>query len=278
MRIDIMTIRDTSPARPADYIRQSANLVLPPLMWFLSSIWLLDETARSASDFSDMSDNWLVPLGPAFAIWFPIFVGCIAYGVLQALPRNRTREVFRAVGGWTALGFSGICGWALITAYAPDSLVQWGSALIFVPTVAALIVATVKFTARLNAVTAAERLMSWWPVSLIAGWCSLAVFLNWTPIAYDLFAGGAANLIGSLLILAAALGLIIWVCRRAYSNKVYVLPAVWGLAWLAARHLLGEVEVPAIGWTALVGILLLVASALAKPRVPISGYDRTEAA
>ncbi|MEM7728474.1 MAG: hypothetical protein AAF311_04285 [Pseudomonadota bacterium] len=266
-----------SRATASDYLRQSANLVLAPLMWLLSSIWLLDGTARSASDFSDMNENWLVPLGPAFSIWFPIFVGCIAYGILQALPRNRTRNVFRDVGWWTALGFAGICGWALITAYAPDTAVQWASALIFVPTVAALIVATIKFTARLNDVTAAERLMSWWPISLIAGWCSLAVFLNWTPIAYDVFGGGKANLPSSLLILAAALGLVIWVCRRAYCNKVYVLPAVWGLAWLAARHLLGEIEVPAIGWAAIGGIILLAASALVQPRVPISGYDRTPA-
>ncbi|MGB3455710.1 MAG: hypothetical protein WBG08_04945 [Litorimonas sp.] len=258
----------------SDYLRQSLNLVLAPLMWVLSSLWLIDGGARSASDFSDMSENLLVPLGPAFSIWFPIFVGVIAYGVLQALPRNRTRTVFREVGWWTALGFAGVCGWGLITAYAPDNAVQWASALIFVPSVAALIVATVKFTARVNAVTAAERLMSWWPISLIAGWCSLAVFLNWTPIAYDLFADRAANVTSSLLILAAALGLIVWVCRRSYCNKVYVLPAVWGLAWLAVRHLLGEVESPAIGWAAIAGIFVLIGSALAKPRVPISGYDR----
>ena len=259
----------------ADLLRQSLNLVLPPLMWVLSSIGFVMDSARTPADFSDSADNWLVPLGPAFSIWFPIFVLCIAYGVLQALPSNGARGVFRRVGWWTAAGFTLICGWALITAFAPEDSVQWGTALIFVPAVACLIVATIRITRDVNAVTAAERVATYWPISLIAGWCSLAVFLNWTPIAYDVFAGGEANLLSSLLILAAALGLIVWVCRRAQCNKVYVLPAVWGLAWLAARHLLGTPEVPAIGWAAAVGILLLIGSALAHPRVPISGYDRT---
>ena len=259
---------------PSDLLRQSLNLLLAPGMWILSSIGFVMDGARTPAEFSDSSANWLVPLGPAFSIWFPIFVLCLAYGIVQALPKNGTRAVFRDVGWWTAGGFAFICGWSLITAFAPEALVQWGTALVFIPAVACLIRATILMTRHVNSVTAAERLATYWPISLIAGWCSLAVFLNWTPIAYAVFAGGEANLLSSLLILAAALGLIIWVCRVAQCNKVYVLPAVWGLAWLAARHLLGTPEVPAIGWAAAVGILLLIASALAHPRVPISGYDR----
>jgi hypothetical protein len=191
---------------------------------------------------------------------------CIAYGVLQALPRNRTREVFRATGWWSAAGFAFICGWALITAFAPMAMVQWGSALIFIPAVAALIVAMIKITARKDDLSQAERVMSWLPISLISGWCSLAIFLNWTPITYDIFANGTANITSSLLILFAALGLIVWVCRLADSNKAYLFPEVWGLAWLAGRHLAGP-DVPVIGWTALIGILLLSATAFVKPRV-----------
>lgn len=259
-------MENTSPtgsalSRPSDYVRQSANLILAPAMWILSSIGFMMDGVRTAGDFSDMSDNLLVPSGPAFSIWFPIFVLCIAYGVLQALPRNRTRDVFRATGWWTAAGFACICGWALITAFAPDAAVQWASALIFIPAVAALIVAMVKLTARKGDLTSGETIASWLPISLIAGWCSLAIFLNWTPIAYDVFADGSANLTSSLLILAAALGLIVWACRKAGGNKAYVFPGIWGLAWLAGRHL-GGPEVPVIGWVALIGAGLLIATAL----------------
>jgi len=261
---------DTSTAHTSDYLRQSANLILAPAMWVLSSIGFIVDGVRTASEFSDMSDNLLVPAGPAFSIWFPIFVLCIGYGVLQALPRNRTHSAFRAAGWWSALGFAGVCGWALITAYAPDSAVQWASALIFIPAVAALIIAMLKMTARIGDLGAIEWIFSWLPISLIAGWCSLAIFLNWTPIAYDAFANGDADVVSSLLILAAALGLIIGVCRMARCNWAYVFPAIWGLAWLAGRHL-GGPDVPMIGWFALAGIMLLIASALLKPRVSVQG-------
>ena len=263
-----------SPPTANDTLRAWSNLLLAPLMWITSSLGFFVPSVTDAGEFSDRTVNLLVPPGPAFSIWFPIFVGVIGYGIYQFKRANRTREVYRAVGGWTALGFALICGWALIVAFAPQDAAQLGSAIIFIPAVAALIVATIRFTARVNEVSGLERLFTWVPVSLIAGWCSLAVFLNWTPIAYDAFAGGEANVLSSLLILAAALGVIIWACRAAQCNKVYIVPAVWGLSWLAARHLYLDPVAPAIGWAALGGILLLLASALLHPRVPIAGYDQ----
>ena len=259
-------------------MRSVLNLVLPPLMWILSSIGFMMPNTRTAADFSDMSDNLLVPLGPAFSIWFPIFVGCIAYGIVQFRAANRDKAVYRDVGWWTAAGFFFICLWSLIVAFAPAQMVQWGTALVFIPAVAALILAVIRFAPHLNALSGGERLMTWVPISLIAGWCSLAVFLNWTPIAYEAFAGSEASVTSSLLILAAALGLIIWACRKALNNKVYVVPAVWGLSWLAARHLYADMDAPIIGWAALVGIVLLIASALLHPRVPIAGYAQNTSA
>ena len=266
----------TDTPTASDGLRAWSNLLLAPLMWLTSSLGFLVPGATDAGTFSDRTVNLLVPPGPAFSIWFVIFVGVIGYGIYQWKADNRTREVYRAVGWWTALGFALICGWALIVAFAPQNAAQLGSALIFIPAVAALITATVKFTARVNQVSGLERLFTWVPISLIAGWCSLAVFLNWTPIAYDAFAGGEASVTSSLLVLAAALGLIIWACRKAHCNKVYILPAVWGLSWLAARHLYLDPVAPVIGWAAVGGILLLLASALLHPRVPVAGYERTQ--
>lgn len=255
-------IMKISTAKPADYIRQSLNLILAPAMWILSSIGFISEAARTASEFSDMSDNLLVPLGPAFSIWFPIFVGCIAYGLIQALPRNRTQSLFRETGWWTAFGFACVCGWALITAYMPGRWVQWSSALIFIPAVTALIIATLTVRRQKQALRGIETWLVWLPISLIAGWCSLAIFLNWTPIAYDLFAKGQANILSSLLMLAAALGLIIWAFKQSGFNRAYIFPALWGLSWLAARHLGQSADTPLIGWAAVVGIVLLIVTAI----------------
>ena len=256
--------RQTASAAWPDYIRRPLNLILPPAMWILSSLGFWIENARTAGEFSDLSQNLLVPLGPAFSIWFPIFVGCIIYGVVQALPKNRTRDVFRRSGWSIAAGFFLICGWAMITAFAPSSSVQWGTALIFIPAVAALIHGMIVLSGMRQELSKMETYTVLAPISLIAGWCSLAVFLNWTPIAYDVFADGSANILTSLLILAAALGLIILICRRSSGNWIYVVPALWGLAWLAIRHLPNGTA--AIGVAAIVGFILLAASAWALNR------------
>jgi hypothetical protein len=255
-------------AKPADYLRQSANVVLAPAIWVLSSIGFFVDGARTASEFSDLSDNLLVPMGPAFSIWFPIFIGCIAYGIVQALPQNRTKTLYRDTGWWTATGFLFICAWSLITAYAPSSQAQWLSALAFIPTVMGFMVAMRRLGRNRGSLTRVETWLVMTPISLIAGWCSLAMFLNWTPIAYDLFAEGMANTTSSVLMLFAALGLIIWAHKFAFSNRIYLIPPVWGLAWLTARHL-GQIDGnDIIGGSAIVGILLIVAvTIIPKPRL-----------
>jgi len=103
-----------------DITRQSLNLVLGSIMWLCSSLNLVFDGARSPADMSDTNDSLLVPFGAAFSIWLPIFVLCFIYGVLQALPRNRTEPVYRRLGWWTAAGFAGVCLWGIINAFAPS--------------------------------------------------------------------------------------------------------------------------------------------------------------
>lgn len=240
-----------------DRLRQTANLILAPLIWITSSLGFFVPDARSPGEFSDMSDNLLVPASFAFSIWFPIFVGCIAYGVYQAFPRNREIGLFRRTGWWTALGFTLICVWSLITAFAPTSMVQWGTALVFVPALLAFAVATVRLS-RHHGLTKGRRWLVLAPISLITGWCSLAVFLNWTPIAYDTFADGNANIVSSLLILSASLGTVVLIHELARGNRIYLIPPIWGLAFLALRHSGDGSGFTTIGWAALIGIALLL--------------------
>ena len=130
-----------------DALRQASNLILAPMMWLCSSLGFIFESARSPADMSNANSSLLVPAGIAFAIWFPIFILCISYGIIQALPKNRTREIYRKVGPWSAAGFFGVCLWGIINAFAPSANIetgsfdwlQWGTAIIFIPTVLLLV-------------------------------------------------------------------------------------------------------------------------------------------
>lgn len=251
-----------------DTLRAAANLILAPLMWVLSSLGEIMPSARSAKEFSDMSENLLVPFGPAFAIWFPIFLLCIAYGIWSFLPKNRSFMVNRQAGWWTAAGFAGVCGWALITAFAPANLVQWASALIFIPAMLCLVKAMLIFGRYKSDLSDKAEVVTLLPISLIAGWTSLAIFLNWTPIAYNLMGTSVSLIIPSLVLLALALVWAIYNIRKTSGNLAYAFPVIWGLAFLAGRHLMVTQEAPTIGWAAIVGIALIFLALVFK-RKPI---------
>ena len=266
-----MTIDST---RPADYIRQSLNLVLGSIMWLCSSLNLFFDSARSPADMSDSNDSLLVPFGAAFSIWLPIFVLCFIYGVLQALPRNRTEPVYRRLGWWTAAGFAGVCLWGLINAFAPMTpfdWAQWGTAIIFVPTMLLLVKAMLIATAEKEKMTQFERYTVHLGLSLIAGWCSIAVFLNWTPqmvAAYT--AAGLSGVISNIIMLAAALIWAVVIIRKSGRNPVYAFPIIWGLSFLVLDRLLDTPQNTVIASAAAIGIVILLGALIAKPKTRLA--------
>ena len=258
-----------------DITRQSLNLVLGSIMWLCSSLNLVFDGARSPADMSDTNDSLLVPFGAAFSIWLPIFVLCFIYGVLQALPRNRTEPVYRRLGWWTAAGFAGVCLWGIINAFAPMGSLwalpldwaQWGTAIIFVPTMLLLVKAMLIATAEKEKMTRFERNTVWIGLSLIAGWCSIAVFLNWTPQMVAAFtAAGLSAVISNIIMLAAALIWAVFIIRKSGRNPAYAFPIIWGLSFLVLDRLLDTPQNTVIAGAAAIGIVILLGALIAKPK------------
>lgn len=256
-------------AQFSDYARQWSNFALPPLMWVLSSIGFIDANARTPSGLSEINESLLVPFGAAFSIWLPIFVGCIAYGIIQALKTNRTRDVFRVTGWWTASGFFLICVWSLVAAYAPDSAAQWGTAIVFIPAMLCLVKAMLVVTQLRTALDKMEQLCVWLPLSLIAGWTSIAVFLNWTPLVMEMLSG-MPILYPNISVLIIALIWAVIIIRRSGGNRVYAFPIIWGLGFLALKQLVTNRDAPIIGLLAVLGAFLLISVTVYKPRAVTS--------
>lgn len=241
----------------SDITRQALNLIAAPLMWILSTLPQIVDVGRTAKEFSDINDSLLVPFGLAFAIWFPIFVGCICYAYIQAKPANKTRDIFRKVGGWTALAFISVCGWTLVSTFAPTGWLLWGTAMLFIPTVYGLVKAMLILTARKDELSRAERFWVWGPISLIAGWTSIAIFLNWTPIIAGSFGTSVPIIVPNIIGLIAALIFAFIIIRKSGGNLTYAFPILWGLAWLAYEQLINTAEAPMIGYGAIIGFVLL---------------------
>lgn len=256
----------------SDYIRQIIIFVAAPLMWILSSLSFFDPNARSPEGLSEINESLLVPLGFAFSIWFPIFVGCIAYGIIQVFPSNRTRAIYRQSGGWAGAGFVLICVWSLISAYANESWAQWGTALVFIPAMLCLVKAMLIFTRGRHSLDKMETVCVWLPVSLIAGWTSLAVFLNWTPIVLKLFGSNIPFILPNVVMLLAALVWSGFIIRKSGANRAYAFPIIWGLSFLFIKQVFVTQNSILIGGLALAGALLIMGLAAFKPEIDASDY------
>jgi len=247
-----------------DILRQWLNIIAAPMMWILSTLPQITNWGRTAKEFSDANNSLLVPYGIAFSIWLPIFVGCIGYAVLQGLKSNRNRAIFRRTGWWTGAGFLSVCIWALFSGWGSPMLARWGTALIFIPAMLCLVKAMLIFTREKAALDKTERLWVWLPISLIAGWTSIAIFLNWTPIVIGSFGTSVQPIIPNVLMLCIALIWAIFVTRRSGANIAYVFPIAWGLAWLSFKALTQTPQTEIIGVFAIIGCVIVAGAALVK--------------
>ena len=249
-------------SQSSDTLRQVLNLVLAPAMWISSSIPQIFNVGRSISEQSDYNDTLLVPAGIAFSIWFPIFLGCIAYGVIQMLPKNRERAIFRDIGWLTAGSFGLITLWGYMAAFPPPLVSAWGTALVFIPAMLLICAAVVKMTPRKAEFSASEKITVFIPLSLLAGWCSIAVFLNWAQLGVHGPLGfGMDIVLICLLTLAAALAWITFMIHKTNGNRGYTFAPVWGLVFLVAARLSADDYNLIIAIAAGVGAIILLGSA-----------------
>lgn len=250
-----------------DILRQSLVIIGVVAMILASNIEGVFGVGRSIADQSATNDTLLVPWEFAFSIWGPIFLGLIAYAVVQGLPRNRTRGVFRATGWWAVLSFVSIMFWGMAASLLTGDASRWATGLLFLPAVLGAVEAARRFTLAKSELSVMERWLCWAPLCLLAGWVSLAMFLNWAQIGtYTWFGFGLPRLVIAVLCLALALAFASWQIHRLRGNRVYAFPILWGLAFLAYGRLAVDDLSPVIGGLAIAGALVIAISALVAGR------------
>jgi len=196
------------------------------LAWSMPVVAWLSNTGAFGPSNGEISDRYptlLVAAGYAFAIWGPIFLLDVVYGTWQAIDRTPD-ERLRRIRPWTAAAFLLTSAWMIVFS------LQWfylALAIIWASLVCLLYsAAQVSRTAR----HARARWWQWLPLSLHAGWVSLAVFLNIAQVivAFELLPTGRM-LPWSLMLFALAAILLFAVLRFLRGNPWYALAAIWGL-------------------------------------------------
>ena len=237
-------------------------LAMPIVAW-------LSVTGAFGPDQGTISDRYptlLVAAGYAFSIWSLIFLLDLVHAGWQATGTRKHDATLGRIAPWTAAGF------LLTTLWMPlfsQELFRLCLLVIF-GALACLAYAAIRLT-RDPAPHARQRLWAWLPLSLHAGWLTLAAFLNlaqvvvayeWMPVDHQLS--------WSLVLYAVAAIVLLALNHHMRGNVVYAAAALWALVAVYVRQ--SGQELPGAetaAWVAiLIAVVLVVQTALLRLRHP----------
>ncbi len=183
---------------------------------------------QSPADFSADSDDTLRVAGYAFAIWGVIYLWLLVYAVRQALPQTGESLLIHRLGWPSAAALLGIGWWVVAAAF------DWEAAtivLIFGSLAAVLIPLLINAGAiRALARFDRDRLMTVWPLALLAGWLSVAAPLNLITVATgnDALPPLLSPTVWAMLAIVVVAVVALGVTQRL-RTLAYGLPIAWGL-------------------------------------------------
>jgi len=174
---------------------------------------------------SDQYPTLLVAAAYAFAIWGLIFLLDVAYAVWQLTGTRKTDDTVTRLAPWAAGGF------LLTTVWMPlFSMGQFWLCLLVIFGATFCLIRCAMILSHDRTPQHGQWMWAWLPLSLHAGWLSLAAFLNLAQVivAYEL-ASTAQQLPWSLVLFGLAAIMLLMVNLRMRGNIDYVIAAVWAL-------------------------------------------------
>ena len=198
-----------------------AALAMPVVAW-------LTNNGTFGPDNGTMFDRYptlLVAAGYAFAIWGLIFLLDLVYAIWQATGARKADETATRIAPWAAAGF------LLTTIWMPlFAMAQFWLCLLVIFGATFCLVRCAMILSHDRTPQDGQWLWAWTPLSLHAGWLSLAAFLNLAQVivAYEL-ASTTRQLPWSLVLFALAALVLLMVNLRMRGNLDYVVAALWAL-------------------------------------------------
>jgi hypothetical protein len=198
----------------------------------------------------------LLAAGYAFAIWGLIFLCDLLYAIWQATGTRRGDASLSLIAPWTATGFAATAMWMPMFSQGRF----WICLVLIVLALVCLLRSAIVLTDDAKRLPR-QWLWAWTPISLHAGWLSVAVFLNIAQVivAYRLLST-TDMLPWSLVLFGALAVLLLWANHRMRGNVDYAGAAAWGL--LAVHVMQHQWDVRgafAASWCALALAVVLIA-------------------
>jgi hypothetical protein len=244
----------------SDRTRAITNLVLSVLQFGAATF------VFGAADFEEASadgpiaapEDLATPAVYAFAIWFLIYSLSVAYGVLQALPSQRTNPTFRAVGAMTAVTFAGCIAWIVAARFGPAFLTIPLILVMFAAIATALLRAL-----RSPPASRAERVILRPLFGIYTGWLTAAIVLNVTNVLpeYGIGIFGLTGVGLAAFTLTCASVIALALIRATRGHLPYVATLLWAQAAIIVVNLTENAQ-PLVAAGAGMVTLLVVGSTL----------------
>lgn len=220
-------------------------LLMPVVAW-------MSQNGMFGPDNGTISNQYptlLVAAGYAFAIWGLIFLWDVGFALWQL--RQRSPQVAQIRPAAAA-------GFALTAAWMPIFSMElfWLALLVIWAALACMAYCAVVLS-RAPSPSPQQRGWAWAPLSLHAGWLSLAALLNTAQVivAYQLLS--TERMLGwSLVLFAALAALLLGLNARMRGNLGYLLAAVWGLVAVYVKQSVWTL--PGASTAALVALALAI--------------------
>lgn len=196
------------------------------LAWLMPLVAWLSNTGTFGPTNGAISDQYptlIVAAGYAFAIWGLIFLLDIVYGTWQLFSRiEDTRN--HAIRPFVAIAFAMTSAWMIVFSL---QLFWLALAIIWISLVCIWYAAWRFSTSKRSART---LWAGWIPLSLHAGWVSLAAFLNIAQVivAFHLFST-TDMLPWTIVLFVLVVVLLLFSIAKMRGNPWYALAAIWGL-------------------------------------------------
>lgn len=226
-------------------------LLMPVVAWFSQRGAFGPTNAAVSAEYPTL----LLAAGYAFAIWGLIFIFDVIYGVWQVTGARRRDATLGAVAPWAFAGFVLTAAWMPLFSRG----LFWLCLLVIFAALACLLRCAALLT-RDTLPMRAQWLWAWTPLSLHAGWLSVAAFLNLAQVivAYRLLP--ASGMPGwSLVLIAFAAVLLLVMNARMRGNVDYAGAAAWGLVAVYVKQSGWDLPgAPTAAWVALAVAVVLV--------------------
>ncbi len=194
-----------------------SSLSMPLVAWLSNRGTFGPDNATLSARYPTL----LVAAGYAFAIWGPIFLLDLGYAGWQA--RTRADETRTRVPA--SLAFVLTSTWMIV--FSLEWF--WVSLAVIVASLTALLIAAVRLSSAGSALSRGATWLAWLPLSLHAGWVSLAAFLNLAQVLVASRAVDTHAMLGwSLSLFVGCALLLMWANARMRGNVAYAAAALWG--------------------------------------------------